>query len=98
MCPGTRRPRWEGLDAGDPVGVLRATLRGAAPVRRDTGIEGLLRALPAAGRGDTPSDLALLCACVLAASRRDGKMVLYRLTGSGRALLAAVLSVSETIA
>ena len=58
-----------GLDAGDPVRVLRATLRAAAPVRRDSGIEGLLRALPAARRGDTPSDLALLCACVLAASR-----------------------------
>ncbi len=34
----------------------------------------------------------------LAASRREGKMVLYRLTGSGRALLAAVLNSSETIA
>lgn len=34
----------------------------------------------------------------LTASRRDGKMVLYRLTDSGRALLAAVLSASETIA
>jgi len=31
----------------------------------------------------------------LAASRRDGKMVLYRLTGSGRALLAAVLASAE---
>ena len=34
----------------------------------------------------------------LAASRRDGKMVLYRLTETGRELLAAVLSSSETIA
>ena len=33
----------------------------------------------------------------LAASRRDGKMVLYRLTDTGRTLLAAVLS-SEAIA
>ena len=34
----------------------------------------------------------------LATSRRDGKMVLYRLTETGRELLAAVLSSSETIA
>ena len=34
----------------------------------------------------------------LATSRRDGKMVLYRLTDSGRELLAAVLSSSEAIA
>jgi DNA-binding transcriptional ArsR family regulator len=34
----------------------------------------------------------------LAASRRDGKMVLYRLTETGRALLAAVLNSSETVA
>jgi ArsR family transcriptional regulator, lead/cadmium/zinc/bismuth-responsive transcriptional repressor len=34
----------------------------------------------------------------LAASRREGKMVLYRLTASGRSLLAAVLSGSEAIA
>jgi DNA-binding transcriptional ArsR family regulator len=34
----------------------------------------------------------------LAASRRDGKMVLYRLTETGRALLDAVLSRAETIA
>ena len=34
----------------------------------------------------------------LAASRRDGKMVLYRLTETVRELLAAVLSSSETIA
>jgi ArsR family transcriptional regulator, lead/cadmium/zinc/bismuth-responsive transcriptional repressor len=34
----------------------------------------------------------------LAASRRDGKMVLYRLTASGRALLDAVLASSETVA
>jgi len=33
----------------------------------------------------------------LAASRRDGKMVLYRLTETGRALLDAVLSPAETI-
>ena len=32
----------------------------------------------------------------LAASRRDGKMVLYGLTDSGRALLEAVLAGSET--
>ncbi|MDQ6807714.1 MAG: metalloregulator ArsR/SmtB family transcription factor [Actinomycetota bacterium] len=32
----------------------------------------------------------------LAASRRDGKMVLYRLTDTGRALLAAVLAAAET--
>jgi DNA-binding transcriptional ArsR family regulator len=32
----------------------------------------------------------------LAASRRDGKMVLYRLTESGRALLHAVLAGSAT--
>ncbi len=32
----------------------------------------------------------------LAASRRDGKMVLYRLTDTGRALLAAVLAGAET--
>jgi ArsR family transcriptional regulator, lead/cadmium/zinc/bismuth-responsive transcriptional repressor len=32
----------------------------------------------------------------LAASRRDGKMVLYGLTDSGRALLDAVLAGSET--
>jgi ArsR family transcriptional regulator, lead/cadmium/zinc/bismuth-responsive transcriptional repressor len=34
----------------------------------------------------------------LAASRRDGKMVLYRLTDTGRALLGAVLGSHETIA
>ena len=34
----------------------------------------------------------------LAASRRDGKMVLYRLTDTGRALLDAVLAGAETIA
>jgi DNA-binding transcriptional ArsR family regulator len=34
----------------------------------------------------------------LAASRRDGKMVLYRLTDTGRALLSAVLIGVETIA
>jgi DNA-binding transcriptional ArsR family regulator len=34
----------------------------------------------------------------LAASRRDGKMVLYRLTDTGRALLNAVLESQETIA
>ena len=34
----------------------------------------------------------------LATSRRDGKMVLYRLTETGRELLAAVLSSSEAIA
>jgi ArsR family transcriptional regulator, lead/cadmium/zinc/bismuth-responsive transcriptional repressor len=34
----------------------------------------------------------------LAASRRDGKMVLYRLTESGRALLDAVLASSRTLA
>jgi DNA-binding transcriptional ArsR family regulator len=34
----------------------------------------------------------------LAASRRDGKMVLYRLTETGRALLNAVLARAETIA
>jgi ArsR family transcriptional regulator, lead/cadmium/zinc/bismuth-responsive transcriptional repressor len=34
----------------------------------------------------------------LAASRRDGKMVLYRLTDTGRALLDAVLASAETIA
>jgi DNA-binding transcriptional ArsR family regulator len=34
----------------------------------------------------------------LATSRREGKMVLYRLTETGRELLAAVLSSSETIA
>jgi DNA-binding transcriptional ArsR family regulator len=34
----------------------------------------------------------------LAASRRDGKMVLYRLTDSGRALLNAVASGSEAAA
>ncbi len=33
----------------------------------------------------------------LATSRRDGKMVLYRLTDSGRELLAAVLSGSKAI-
>jgi len=33
----------------------------------------------------------------LASSRREGKMVLYRLTESGRALLAAVLDGSEAI-
>ena len=32
----------------------------------------------------------------VAASRRDGKMVLYRLTRSGRALLNAVVVTSET--
>ena len=32
----------------------------------------------------------------LATSRRDGKMVLYRLTASGRVLLNAVLATSET--
>jgi DNA-binding transcriptional ArsR family regulator len=32
----------------------------------------------------------------LASSRRDGKMVLYRLTETGRALLSAVLSSAET--
>ncbi|MDQ6751407.1 MAG: metalloregulator ArsR/SmtB family transcription factor [Actinomycetota bacterium] len=34
----------------------------------------------------------------LAASRRDGKMVLYKLTEAGRALLAAVLADAETMA
>jgi DNA-binding transcriptional ArsR family regulator len=34
----------------------------------------------------------------LAASRREGKMVLYRLTASGRALLHAVVVSRETIA
>ena len=34
----------------------------------------------------------------LAASRRDGKMVLYRLTDTGRALLNAVLAGAETVA
>ena len=34
----------------------------------------------------------------LAASRRDGKMVLYRLTDTGRALLNAVVADAETIA
>lgn len=34
----------------------------------------------------------------LAGSRRDGKMVLYRLTVAGRALLDAVLAIAETIA
>jgi len=34
----------------------------------------------------------------LARSRRDGKMVLYALTDSGRAMLAAVLQSSEAIA
>jgi DNA-binding transcriptional ArsR family regulator len=34
----------------------------------------------------------------LAASRRDGKMVLYRLTDTGRALLNAVLARAETLA
>lgn len=34
----------------------------------------------------------------LAASRRDGKMVLYRLTDTGRILLDAVLAGAETIA
>jgi DNA-binding transcriptional ArsR family regulator len=34
----------------------------------------------------------------LATSRRDGKMVLYRLTETGRELLAAVLNSNETIA
>ena len=34
----------------------------------------------------------------LAASRRDGKMVLYRLTARGRALLDAVLATSQTLA
>lgn len=34
----------------------------------------------------------------LAASRRDGKMVLYRLTDTGRALLDAVLAGAETVA
>jgi DNA-binding transcriptional ArsR family regulator len=32
----------------------------------------------------------------LASSRRDGKMVLYRMTETGRALLSAVLSSAET--
>lgn len=32
----------------------------------------------------------------LAVSRREGKMVLYRLTSNGRALLAAVLTSAET--
>jgi DNA-binding transcriptional ArsR family regulator len=32
----------------------------------------------------------------LAASRRDGKMVLYRLTDTGRALLAPVLAIALT--
>jgi DNA-binding transcriptional ArsR family regulator len=35
--------------------------------------------------------LRVLRAAGLAASRRDGKMVLYSLTGAGRALLAAAL-------
>lgn len=34
----------------------------------------------------------------LARSRREGKMVLYSLTESGRALLAGLLSVTETLA
>lgn len=34
----------------------------------------------------------------LAASRRDGEMVLYRLTETERALLSAILNGSETIA
>jgi DNA-binding transcriptional ArsR family regulator len=34
----------------------------------------------------------------LAASRRDGKMVLYRLTETGRELLVALFASSETIA
>jgi ArsR family transcriptional regulator, lead/cadmium/zinc/bismuth-responsive transcriptional repressor len=34
----------------------------------------------------------------LATSRRDGKMVLYRLTDTGHTLLAAVLADAETIA
>ncbi len=34
----------------------------------------------------------------LAASRREGKMVLYRLTAKGRALLAAVLATAEATA
>jgi DNA-binding transcriptional ArsR family regulator len=34
----------------------------------------------------------------LAASRRDGKMVLYRLTDTGRALLDAVLAEAKTTA
>jgi ArsR family transcriptional regulator, lead/cadmium/zinc/bismuth-responsive transcriptional repressor len=38
----------------------------------------------------------LLRSLGLAASRRDGKMVLYRLTASGRALLDAVLASGET--
>lgn len=33
----------------------------------------------------------------LAASRRDGKMVLYRLTGTGRKLLDAVVADAETV-
>ena len=34
----------------------------------------------------------------LAASRRDGKMVLYRLTDTGRSLLNAVLAGAQTVA
>jgi DNA-binding transcriptional ArsR family regulator len=34
----------------------------------------------------------------LATSRRDGKMVLYRLTDTGRRLLDAILADAETIA
>jgi DNA-binding transcriptional ArsR family regulator len=34
----------------------------------------------------------------LATSRRDGKMVLYRLTDTGRSLLKAVLAGAETVA
>lgn len=33
----------------------------------------------------------------LASARRDGKMVLYRLTGEGEALLAALLATSEAV-
>jgi DNA-binding transcriptional ArsR family regulator len=40
----------------------------------------------------------LLRSVGLAASRREGKMVLYRLTEPGRALLAAVVAGTETAA
>ena len=51
-----------------------------------------------AGRSDrlVSHHLRALRAAGLAASRRDGKMVMYRLTGDGRRLLDAVLPVAVT--
>ena len=53
------------LDAtASPGATLREALHAVAPIARDKGLRGVLRALT--GR---PDNLIVLCACVLAASR-----------------------------